>query len=106
MTAVGKRGEVRRVLGVDIVAVARQVQLANDPFLKQAAEVGRRRNLESGECLLGHAGAAEYGPALEHQDAQASTREIGRTNEPVMPSSDNYRIPCFSHSHTRFLGDS
>ncbi len=58
VTAVGERGEKGRVLGIDAVTEALQLQIAHHFFLHEAGEVGRGRNAISRPDLFGDGAAA------------------------------------------------
>src|SRR5207244_9283219 len=84
-------------LRVNAIPVPREVELADDALVKQAAEVRGSRELEAGEDLLGRARAAEHRASLQDEDAPAGARQVRRRHQPVMPAADDERVPDFGH---------
>ena len=66
-----------------------QVQIGDDLGVEQAHGVGRDRIAETRMKFLRYRGAAHDLAALDHFDAQARHREIGRAGEAVMPRADD-----------------
>ena len=93
--AVGKRAPEVRIGGHDPVAVAAEIELANDALVKQADHVGAGADQIAivAERLLQRAGTAELVAALEDQDLLAGKREVGSRGQPVMAAADDDRVP-------------
>ena len=49
----------------------------------------KTENLKPGIDLLGHRGAADQVPPLEHDHPLAGTRQVGRGDEAVVPAADD-----------------
>ena len=90
--AVGQRREGRRAAREHLEAVVAQAQVADDLLAEEAVDVGRGRDLEAREGLLGHAGAAHQIPPLQHEHAQPGARQVARGDEPVVPRADHDRV--------------
>ena len=88
IVAVRHRRE-RAVERQNLQPVARQIQIADDFRPQQRDDVGADREFEPGKHLLGHRGAAEHVPPLEHEDLAPRSGEIGSRGQPVMPAADD-----------------
>ena len=89
VAAVGVRHEVRP-LGVDLVAVTLEVEVAQDGRRQQAHHVGEHRDLVVGPPrLLGDRGAAHHVPALQDHRALARPGEVGGRDKAVVATADH-----------------
>ena len=80
------RGGRSRGPGVDLVAVAVQVEVAHHPLGHQADHVRQRGHLVAGpERLLGDGGAPDHLPGLADQRPVALLGQIGGRDQPVVP---------------------
>ena len=87
--AVGVGHEVR-ALGVHLVAVTLQLEVAEDRRRQQAHDVGQHRDLVVGPPrLLGDGGAADDGPAFEDHGALAGPGQVGAGHQPVVATPDD-----------------
>ena len=104
MAPVGKRGEEGGILGVHLVAVARQFQLPDDAFLEQAGEVrGSGDAIARPDFFGDRAPAHEFAP-LQHQHLAPAARQIGGGNQSVMAAADDDGI-VFGHRTTHSATD-
>ena len=86
---VGERQEVRAG-GDDAIAVALQLQVAQDRVGHQAHDVAERRDLELGRLRPRRhrvGGAARLVPGLEHERARARLGEVGGRDQPVVAAA-------------------
>ena len=88
VVAARHRGE-RAVQRQDLEAVARQVELADDLGAQQRHDVRADGELETGEDLLGHRGAAEHVAALEDEDLLARLAPGRPRDETVVAAADD-----------------
>ena len=83
-------GDEVGTLRVHLVAVALEVEVAQDRRRQQAHHVGEHRDLVlRSPRLLGDGGAADDVAALEHDGALAGAGEVGRGDEPVVAAADD-----------------
>ena len=83
-------GDEVRALRVHLVAVALELEVAQDRRREQAHDVGEHRDLVvRPPRLLGDGGPADDVPAFEHDGALAGAGQVGRGDEPVVASPDD-----------------
>src|SRR5205823_4543244 len=69
-----------------------QPQVADDFLAEQAVDVGRRGDLEAGEDFLGHARAADDGPAFEDEHPPAGAGQVAGGDQAVVAGADDDRV--------------
>src|SRR5919107_3357726 len=74
-----------------------QVEIADDLRTEKAVHVRGGRNLEAGPQLLGNARAAQNLPALQYQDLDSGTSEVGSGDQSVVAAADDDQIVCRCH---------
>src|SRR5579871_1803914 len=84
MPAVEKRGEKRRVFGIDVIPVPFELQLVDDAWLEQAGEICAGGYVVARPELLGYRAASHHPPLFEHQDAPSRARQVSGRDESVM----------------------
>ena len=92
--AAGHHGDVALV-GDDLEAVARQLELAHDLGPHQAADVGAVRVGPAVIQLAADRRAADVGIALEHHHVEPRPCEIGPRRQAVVPGADDDRVVDF-----------
>ena len=63
----GETAGERRVLGVDLISEALQLEVVDDALLQQAGEIGGRRYAKAGPHLFSDGAAADELTALKHE---------------------------------------
>ena len=91
--AVGEGSEGRRVARQELVAVAGELEVADDLRAEEAHHVGGRGDPEPRPGLLGDRRAAHPVAGLEHEDLLAGARQVGGGDEPVVAGADDDRVP-------------
>ena len=91
MAAVGKGGEERRILGVHLVAEARQLQFADDALLQQAGEVRGGGDAVARPDLFGDRASAHQFAPLQHQDLAPGARQVRGGDQSVVAAADDDR---------------
>src|SRR5215470_737326 len=66
-----------------------QFQITDDLRAQKAHHIRKLGELVSGEDLLRHRRPTDDMPALEHHDFLARTRQIGRSDQSVVPTTDD-----------------
>ena len=93
--AVGER-DVRRAHRDHVVAVALELQVADDRRRHQAHDVRERRHLEVGSPrCLGRRRAARVAARFEDHGAHPGAGEVGAGDEPVVSATDDDRVERF-----------
>ena len=77
--------------------MALQGEIADDLGSQQARHVGRRRDLEAGPQLLGHAGPAHELAPFEDEHPAARPAEIGGRDQTVVTGPDDDGIVAEGH---------
>ena len=95
---VGERHEVVRRDDRDLVAVALQLELVDDPLRHQRHDVGRAGDLVAGPRLLRDGRAAQDVTPFEDQDVEPGTREVRGTREAVVAPADDHDV-AFGEPH-------
>jgi len=80
-----------------VIAEAREFQIRDDLWMKEATEIGDRRDFETGKNLLGNAGSSNHVSSLQDKDLESHTRQIAGSNQPVVSRPDDYSIIASSH---------
>ncbi len=80
-----------------------QLEVADDLGAEQAHHIGKDRELESREDLLGDGGAPDQRPALQHQHFLAGAGQVGRRDQAVVAAPDEDRVVVL---HDRFRSGS
>ena len=89
MAAVGKRGEECGILGVHLVAEARQLQFPHDAFLQQAGEVRGGGDAIARPDLLGDRAAAHQFAPLQYQHLAPAARQVGGRHQTIVAAADD-----------------
>ena len=98
VAAIGERGEERRVFGVHLIAVALQLQLADDALLQQAGEIRAGGDAIARPDFFGDRAAAQQFAPLKHEYLAPRPRQIRSRNQPVVAAAYDYCI-VLSHSY-------
>src|SRR5438874_429330 len=92
MTAVGKWRKERRVLGVDLISEALQLEVVDDALLQQAGEIGGRRYPKAGPHLFGDRAAADELTALKHEHSLPCPGQVRGRYQTVVARAHNDRV--------------
>ena len=93
MAAVGEGREESGIFGVHLVAEARELEFADDAFLKQAGEIGRGGDAVAGPDFFGDRAAAHQLALFEHQHFASGAGEVGRGDQAVVAAAnDDYVV--------------
>ena len=82
----------RAVQRENLQSVPREIELADDLRAQEGHDVRCDGELETGENFFGDSGAAEYMPALEHEDFAPGLREVCGVDEPVVSAPDHNHV--------------
>ncbi len=80
-----RRGVPHEILETELL----EFKLLDDAGTQQAREVRRARELETGDQLLRHGGAADNVPALEHQNTLPVLCEVSGSDKAVVATADD-----------------
>src|ERR1051326_5858895 len=89
MPVVGEGRKKCGIFGVDLVAEAGKVEVANDALLKEAGEVGGCRHFVARPDLFGDAAAADQIAFFKDQNFSPGARKVGGGNHAVMTGANN-----------------
>ena len=96
VAAVGE-GREEGADGKRLVAVALEIEVADDLGAQQADHVGSGRAAVAGRDLLGDCGAADHVAALEHKRPQPALGEVGRRGQPIVAAADDDGVVVGRH---------
>ena len=94
----GEGREGRGIAWQHLVAVAVQVQVADDLGPEQAVHVRGSRDLEPGPDFFGDAGAADDVPPLEDEHRHPGPRKVARGDEAVVSGPDDDDVVRNGHA--------
>ena len=87
ITAIIERQEIRDAPLDDAQAVLGEPQIGDDFRIEQRHRIGGDRIAETGVKFFRHGGAASHVAPLQHHHLQSGHRQIGGTDETVVPAT-------------------